>query len=120
MISKDEFKKIFSSKFVSKLKESLIPHEKIDKNKIIYDLYEEVINFAYSPYKPRGYIIINKHNYVARICPTFYAKDYFLYFFCCKMIEEEIAGNRIEGTFGGWRLGNKIRLMEEIEAKEVI
>ena len=29
------------------------------------------------------------------------------------MLEDEIAKNRVEGTYGGWRLGNKIRFMEE-------
>jgi len=31
------------------------------------------------------------------------------------MLEDEITENRVEGTYGGWRLGNKIRLKEEID-----
>jgi hypothetical protein len=117
-LSKEEFSKYFSKSFVQHLKDSLIPDNKFIKKDIINELYNELISNNYSLQKPRGYIIINKHNNIARVCPTFHAKDYFLFFFCCKMIEDEIAVNRVEGTFGGWRLGNPLKDQEEIEEQQ--
>lgn len=116
MIDFDSFDKIFPGRFVKKLKESIVPFDSpIERGKILKELYGEIKTFSYHPSSPRGYIILNKHNYVARIIPTFTAKDYFLYYLCCKVLEDEIAENRVEGTYGGWRLGNKIRFKEEEE-----
>jgi len=117
--SKKDFSKVFQSKFVEKLKDSLIPNNRFDKNQIIDELYSDIMNYTYSPQKPRGYIILNKHNYVSRICPTFYPKDYFLFFYCCKMLEDDIAINRVEGTYGGWTLGNPIKEIEHSEQLEL-
>jgi len=110
----ESFKRIFPKSFVKKLKDSVIPFDKsINKKQILEELYNQIILFTYHPYPCRDYIIKNKHNYVARIIPSFYPKDLFLYYYCIKMLEDEIAKNRVEGTYGGWRLGNKIRFMEE-------
>ncbi len=116
MIDYKSFKKIFPKSFVKKLKESIVPfNSPIKKEKILEELYTDITSFIYNPSLPREYIVSNKHNYVARIVPTFNAKDYFLYYLCLKMLEDEIAENRVEGTYGGWRLGNKIKLKEEME-----
>ena len=42
-----------------------------------------------------------------------------MYYLCVKLLENEIAGNRVEGTFGGWTLGNTIRIKEEKEILEL-
>lgn len=116
MIDYESFKKIFPKSFVKKLKESIVPfNSPIKKEKILEELYTDITSFIYNPSLPREYIVSNKHNYVDRIVPTFNAKDYFLYYLCLKMLEDEIAENRVEGTYGGWRLGNKIKLKEEME-----
>ncbi|NEM96636.1 RNA-directed DNA polymerase [Pontibacter burrus] len=121
MITQESFSKIFPKSFVKKLKESVIPHEQeIERGEIISSLYEDLISYKYHPWTPRDYIIINKANYVSRITPTFQPRDYFLYYFCCKILEDEIAENRAEGTYGGWRLGNKIRLREEYDELEIV
>src|SRR5262249_51770567 len=70
----------------------------------------------YTASVPRDYIVLNKHNYVTRIVPTFSYRDACVYFFCIKRLEEYIAGNRVEGTFGGWQLGNSIRKKEDEES----
>jgi len=115
VVSKQDFYKIFPQKFLRKLKESLVPFGQINKKEILDNLYNEIVTYTYHPQSPREYIVFNKHNFVARIVPTFTAKDYCLYYFATKILEDEIAENRVEGTYGGWRLGNKIRLIEEAE-----
>jgi hypothetical protein len=56
---------------------------------------------------------------VARIVPTFAHEEACVYFFCIKILEEYIQGNRVAGTFGGWTLGNEIRLKEELEESDI-
>ncbi|MCI8273159.1 MAG: RNA-directed DNA polymerase [Clostridia bacterium] len=60
-------------------------------------------------------MFVYKSNNVARIIPVLTVKDELLYYFVCKMLEEEIAINRTENTYGGWLLGNKIRIEEDPE-----
>jgi hypothetical protein len=116
MIDYKSFKQIFPKSFVKKLRESIVTfNPPIKKEEICKELFNEIISFTYYPGLPRDYIVFNKYNHVARIVPTFYAKDYFLYYFCLKMLEDEIAENRVDGTYGGWRLGNKIMLKEKAE-----
>jgi hypothetical protein len=115
-LDRESFKKVFPSSFKRKLKESIVPFEKnFQTQAIIEELYTEISDNVYHPSKPREYIIANKHNYVARIIPTFEARDYFVYYLCIKLLEDEIAVNRVTGTYGGWTLGNAIRLREEDE-----
>jgi hypothetical protein len=111
----------FNSKFWTKLNESIIPFtdKPINKIKFLEELHSEVTDFTYSPSQPRDYIHINKHNGVTRFVPTFNRKDYCVYFLSIKLLELEVAVNRVEGTFGGWTLGNKIRLKEEQEIIEL-
>jgi hypothetical protein len=121
MVTFDTFKNTFPSSFVGKLRESIIPPEEpISKPKIVSELYSELVQFKYHPSTPRDYIIQNKSNYVSRLIPTFYPRDYFLYYFCCKILEDEIAEGSVPGTYGGWRLGNKIRLREEFTELELL
>lgn len=121
MIAFENFAKVFPSNFTKKLRESIIPYdESFERNKTLSQLYKDLIHYRYHPLTPRDYIIINKANYVSRIIPTFQPRDYFLYYFCCKILEDEIAVNRVSGTYGGWRLGNKIRLREEYDELDLI
>jgi hypothetical protein len=115
MLNETDFLKIFPSGFKDKLKESIIPFGKLVTKDIALELYLDLINFTYNPNPPRDYVVFNKHNYVSRIVTSFNAKDYFLTYFCCKILEDEIAKDRVPGTFGGWRLGNKIRTKEDNE-----
>lgn len=121
------FSKIFSNKSGGKgitraIKKSIVPIPKekdFDKNKIIKELYEQIITYEYHPCACREYIVLDKHNYVARIIPVFEPKDYYLYYFCIKMIEDEIAINRVNGTFGGWSLGTTLREREKEEWADI-
>lgn len=66
----------------------------------------------YVPMPPRGFVVSHKENLVVRFIPSLSQEDYCVYFFCIKCIEDEIAKNRVPGTFGGWKLGGKIRKLE--------
>ena len=115
-IERASFIEIFNTKFWRKLKESIVPIGTTpNKNRFLNELYDEVTNFTYNPQPPREYIVINKHNGISRYVPTFSRKDYCVYYLCIKLLEHEIAINRVDGTFGGWTLGNPIRLKEEQE-----
>ncbi len=120
-IDKTSYDGLFKTKFWSKLNESLVPFDDkpIDKEIFLDDLYQQIQEFTYSPSHPREYIVYNKHNGISRYVPTFERKDYCVYYLCIKLLESEIAINRVEGTFGGWTLGNPIRLKEEQELIEL-
>ena len=120
-IDKTSYVKLFQTKFWSKLNESLVPFDDkpIDKKTYLDHLYSQIQDFTYSPSHPREYIVYNKHNGISRYVPTFKRKDYCVYYLCVKLLENEIANNRVEGTFGGWTLGNPIRLKEEQELLEL-
>ncbi|MFN8355140.1 MAG: RNA-directed DNA polymerase [Spirosomataceae bacterium] len=120
-IEKTSFLQIFETKFWQKLNESLVPFidKPIDKGEFLANLYEEVTTFSYNPSHPREYILFNKHNGISRFVPTFDRKDYCVYYLCIKLLENEIAVNRVHGTYGGWTLGNPIRLKEEQELLEL-
>lgn len=120
-IDRASFLKIYETKFWQKLNESLVPFDDkpIDKPTFLNYLYEELVSFSYNPSHPRDYIVANKHNGISRYVPTFNRKDYCVYYLCIKLLENEIAVNRVEGTYGGWTLGNPIRLKEEQELLEL-
>ena len=117
----DDFKKIFSKNLYNKImKETSIAIFRKDITKEVYneileELYYELINNTYKPSCIDETIYSYKTNNVARIIPVFAIKDELLYYFLCKMIENEIAVNRTVNTYGGWLLGNKIKLEEDSE-----
>lgn len=118
----ESFENVFSKSFYRKVvKETLIPIKmtKQEFQNLLIELYKDVISGNYSPSILRGRIFAYKSNNVARIIPCLNVKDEALYFFLIKMIEEDIANNRIPGTFGGWRLGNAIKELEDLEIEYV-
>jgi len=92
-----------------------IPTTKADKDAFIEKLHKRILERKYYPSVPRFYIDIDKGNGVTRIVPVFYLKDYCVYYYCIKKIEDKIAYNRIENTFGGWTLGGLMRKSEDDE-----
>lgn len=118
----ESFKKIFSKSFYKKVvKETLIPI-KMERKKfqgVLKELYNDIISGNYSPSILRGRLFTYKSNNVARIIPCLAIKDEALYFFLIKMIEDEVSVNRVKGTFGGWRLGNAIKKLEDSEINYV-
>jgi hypothetical protein len=120
-IDKASYLKLFETKFWSKLNESIVPFNKesLGKEEYLNKLYNQIQDYTYSPSHPRDYIVFNKHNGISRYVPTFTRNDYCVFYLCVKLLENEIATNRVEGTFGGWTLGNPIRLKEEQELLEL-
>lgn len=118
----ESFENVFSKSFYKKVaKETLIPLKMSKKEfqNILIELYKDIICGNYSPSILRGRIFTYKSNNVARIVPCLSVKDEALYFFLIKLIEEDIANNRVPGTFGGWRLGNAIKELEDLEIEYV-
>lgn len=95
-----------------------IPKSKTDKDAFIENLYSEIQERKYYPSVPRCYINRDKGNGVTRIVPVFTLKDYCVYYYCIKKIEDKIAYNRIENTFGGWTLGGLLRKSEDDEMEK--
>ena len=118
----ESFENVFSNSFYKKVvKETLIPIKmsKQEFQNTLIDLYKDIINGNYSPSILRGRIFTYKNNNVARIIPCLTIRDEALYFFLVKLLEEDIATNRVDGTFGGWRLGNAIKELENLEIEYV-
>lgn len=118
--SEQDFSNCFSNRLYEKIvKESTTRlNRKINKQEykqIIKELYYELSNYEYSVGNIEEKLFVYKSNNVARIIPVLTVKDELLYYFVCKMLEDEIAINRTENTYGGWILGNKIRLEEDSE-----
>lgn len=102
-------------------KSSLVPlNNTPDKKTFLKELYEEIVSGVYLPDKPRGYIVINKGRSVVRLIPVFCLRDTCVYFYCTKKVENEIYGNRVPNTFGGWSLGGQIRKIEREELQHII
>lgn len=120
-----EFLKIFSSSFYSKvLTESLVSYKnKINKTQAKMDMleaYNNLLNYNYNISAPQEYIYLIKNRYVSRIIPVFTIQDEAIYFYLCKQIEDDISDNRVDGTFGGWRIGNSIKTLEDEELEYVV
>lgn len=120
-----EFLKIFSSSFYRKvLTESLVSYKsKKNKTQAKKDMllaYNDLINFNYNISTPQEYIYLIKSRYVSRIIPVFSIQDEAIYFYLCKQIEDDISNNRVNGTFGGWRIGNSIKSLEDEELEYVV
>lgn len=120
-IEKESFISIFESSFWNKLNDSIVPFDDkpIDKLRFLESLHKDISELSYTPSNPREYLVFNKHCGISRYVPTFSRKDYCIYFLCAKLLENEIAVNRVDGTYGGWTLGNPIRLKEEQEIIEL-
>lgn len=123
--AENEFLKVFSDSFYKKvLTESLVSYKnKISKSEAkrnMVEAYNRLLNFNYNIYNPQEYIFLLKNKYVSRIIPVFTVQDEAIYFYLCKQIEDDIAINRVDGTFGGWRIGNSIKTLEDEELDYVI
>lgn len=118
MISYEQIKKYVGIRFWKHIhKETLIPHIDTTPNKeeFLKSLAMKVEKMQYVPLPPRAYVVSHKQNLVVRFVPTMVREDYCIYFFCIKSLEDEIAENRVRGTFGGWRLGGRMRAMENFD-----
>jgi|SRR6476469_3209144 len=123
MISQTDFLNLFAGRFWEKIiEETLVPYSSSNKPKKIetlQKLHDDITHRHYYPGLPREYVVFDKHNCVSRIVPVFDLRENCTYYFCIKQLEEAIAINRVDGTFGGWSLGNPIRKSEEKELEKL-
>jgi hypothetical protein len=120
MKSREDFLKIISRKYWDHIhKETNIPEKKLDKDTFCNKLYNKILNRHYSPSNPKGYVISNKHNLVIRVVPSLSIDDYCVYYYCIKSMEDTLAVNRVDGTFGGYRMGGAIAGQENTEFLEM-
>ena len=75
---------------------------------------------TYSPSKPRYYMDKDKGLGVLRRIPVLEPKDYAVYFYALSMIEEKIAANRIDNTYGGWSLGGLLHNSEDKQLRPLL
>jgi len=124
-VTKASFMSVFSNSVYKKIiKESIYPREQIANSKdqfteVLETLYLDLINSNYTPSSPMSYVYLPKSRFVARIIPILCIRDECFYYFICKVLEEDIAGNRVRNTFGGWRLGNLLKQQEEDDILEI-
>ena len=120
-MTEEIFINLISSSFWNHIfKKTYVPiPSSIDRKHFLHDLFEEVQSNSYNPSIPREYVISNKHNLVSRIVPVLSVKDICIYYFCIKILEDNLAKNRVEGTFGGFSMGGSFRKLEDEEFKEI-
>ncbi|NTV67763.1 MAG: RNA-directed DNA polymerase [Chlorobaculum sp.] len=114
-----DFKKWFNNAFWKAFKNQAIPvwvpQTKKDRDQIILEVYASIESAQYAPSVPEAEIVMNKGMGVSRIVPVFSIKDYCIYYFCIKELEDILCSKRTENTFGGWTLGGKLRQKENVE-----
>lgn len=113
----DDFKKWFNRDFWRAFKSRTIPislpWSASDRERIVREVYDDIVSARYAASIPEAEIVMNKGHGVARTIPVFCIKDYIVYYFCIKELEDVICVNRTPHTFGGWALGGKLRKLED-------
>lgn len=117
-ISKPSLKRYIDAKFIGYLKNAYADEEKLDQEELFNRLMGQVSRNEYSPSLPKLLIDYNKGFGVCRPVPVLAPLDYFIFYYCIRRLEKVLAVNRVEGTFGGWRLGGNIQHKENAEAVE--
>lgn len=90
-------------------------NKNFDKKEFLSTIFKTIKKRTYYPSPPEEYLTINKGFGVLRVVPILSLKDLCVYYFCVRKLEEYIAVNRVEGTFGGFGIGGSIRHAEEQE-----
>lgn len=92
-----------------------IPKTSKEKEALLKEVFESIVSARYTPSIPEAEMVINKGHGVARTVPVFCIKDYCVYYFCIKELEDILCGERTTNTFGGWTLGGNLRKYENSE-----
>lgn len=92
-----------------------VPKTSAAKTALIDAVYEDIASARYAPGIPEAELVLNKGHGVARTVPVFSIRDYCIYYFCIKELEDVLCGNRTPNTFGGWTLGGQLRVQENDE-----
>ena len=92
-----------------------IPKTLAGKTALVESVYDDIASARYAPGIPEAELVMNKGHGVARTVPVFGVRDYCVYYFCIKELEDVLCGNRTPSTFGGWTLGGQLRVRENDE-----
>lgn len=92
-----------------------IPKAPAEKAALLESVYDDIASARYAPGIPETELVMNKGHGVARTIPVFSIRDYCVYYFCIKELEDVLCGNRTPNTFGGWTLGGQLRVRENDE-----
>ena len=92
-----------------------IPRAPAEKAALVESVYDDIASARYAPGIPETELVMNKGHGVARTIPVFSIRDYCVYYFCIKELEDVLCGNRTPNTFGGWTLGGQLRVSENNE-----
>jgi Reverse transcriptase (RNA-dependent DNA polymerase) len=92
-----------------------IPNTPADKAQLLDEIYQDIASGRYAPGIPEIELVMNKGYGVARTIPVFSIRDYCVYYFCIKELEDVLCVNRTPNTFGGWSLGGQLRMQENDE-----
>lgn len=89
-------------------------------NSVLEAVHNALKGETYYPSKPRYYMDKDKGLGVLRRIPVLEPKDYAVYFYALSMIEEKIAANRVDNTYGGWSLGGLIKHSEDEQLRPLM
>lgn len=92
-----------------------LPRTSADRTALVESVYDDIASARYAPGIPEAELVMNKGHGVARTVPVFGIRDYCVYYFCIKELEDVLCGNRTPNTFGGWTLGGQLRVRENDE-----
>lgn len=81
-------------------------------------LFEDLKSHQYFPSLPLTVKELDKGYGIARQIPIFNLSDYSVYYYCIRKLEHVLAKNRVEGTYGGWSMGGKIRRLENEDSPD--
>src|SRR5665213_1602175 len=109
----DSFYKTIDRKFWDVINKNRLVEDERNRTDVLSPLYKRLASHEYFPSIPTALIEQNKGLGVVRQIPIFSPEDYCVYYFCVKYFEKIFSKRRIDGTFGGWSMGGRIRKMEE-------
>lgn len=108
----DDLEQIVDKKFWDIINDLRVHATKKQRVPFLDDLKTKLKQSEYFPGLPLTVKELDKGHGVARQIPIFNLTDYSVYYYCVRKLEHTIAKNRVEGTYGGWSMGGKIRERE--------
>ncbi|MFZ9180944.1 MAG: RNA-directed DNA polymerase [Rickettsiales bacterium] len=89
-------------------------------SEIIKDLSNDVKHRTYAIGDYKEYFRIKDRNTnIVRRVVDFKFRDFFLYYYLVYQLQDEIAENRVENTFGGFRFGNALKTKENEDTRVI-
>lgn len=111
----DDLGQIVDKKFWGIINDLRVHATKRQRLPFLGELQGKLKRSEYFPGLPLTVKETNKGHGVARQIPIFNLADYSVFYYCVRKLEYVIAKNRVNGTYGGWSMGGKIRQREAEE-----